>query len=608
MSQSQLLQVHINQRLLKASSGESSPASPGMLNSPVALSPMSVGPSSPQGMPIPRRSAQETWIVNPNTLLSSSTFPGNNWNGGSIDANVDSPLEMSSAMAMNQESDSLHGDGTMFSKLTMAVDDDEIFKVEKSEFLSEPTLTELNQHLSVSDPDTLLDGLNFDDLYWPPESLHGVSEATPSPQAAPLLNMITNEPELDLMIAPSSSFPPPSLSKLVVPATSVPSTQSLLEQTALQAPLTLSSDITTTTSTILSNPPTSSVTSRSSSAGLRELLLRRELQNSLESPEVASPLGQSLPRSMLTIPWSTHPSLINFCTNGCWKQCMGKLAATTGGGSLAEGGSTSSLSADVLSPGGGLSLSMDEGFDSDEISDRDSSDEESEVSDTESNAGSTGGTRRERFFWQYNVQAKGPKGQRLVLAPTQEDPHVLQKPTDPVFSPLCHIQGIKHSGKARKGDGNDLTPNPRKLSAIGKELDRLNKVIAEMTPVADLPSAVKSRSRKEKNKLASRACRLKKKAQHEANKLKLYGLEQEHKRLMTVIQQSRQAVFAKLDGTLTDPSEPISAKLERISKFGTSKGINNGYKHRIAGHTTEFVNKVLEKVKQGVPDGGINEL
>jgi hypothetical protein len=69
---------------------------------------------------------------------------------------------------------------------------------------------------------------------------------------------------------------------------------------------------------------------------------------------------------------------------------------------------------------------------------------ESEVSDTESNAGSSSGNRRERFFWQYNVQAKGPKGQRLVLTPTQEDPHVLQKPTDPVFSPLCPIQGIKH--------------------------------------------------------------------------------------------------------------------------------------------------------------------
>jgi hypothetical protein len=41
-------------------------------------------------------------------------------------------------------------------------------------------------------------------------------------------------------------------------------------------------------------------------------------------------------------------------------------------------------------------------------------------------------------------------------------------------------------------------------------------------------SVCRTKSRKEKNKLASRACRLKKKAQHEANKLKLHGLEEEH--------------------------------------------------------------------------------
>ena len=38
----------------------------------------------------------------------------------------------------------------------------------------------------------------------------------------------------------------------------------------------------------------------------------------------------------------------------------------------------------------------------------------------------------------------------------------------------------------------------------------------------------RTKSRKDKNKLASRACRLKKKAQHEANKIKLSGLEDEH--------------------------------------------------------------------------------
>lgn len=52
--------------------------------------------------------------------------------------------------------------------------------------------------------------------------------------------------------------------------------------------------------------------------------------------------------------------------------------------------------------------------------------------------------KKERFFWQYNVQSKGPKGQRLVLSTKQEDPHCLNEITDPVFSPGCSLQGIKH--------------------------------------------------------------------------------------------------------------------------------------------------------------------
>lgn len=93
---------------------------------------------------------------------------------------------------------------------------------------------------------------------------------------------------------------------------------------------------------------------------------------------------------------------------------------------------------------------------------------------------------------------------------------------------LNHCIPLQHSGKARKGDGNDLTPNPRKLQSIGKELDKLSRVINDMTPVSELPFNARPKTRKEKNKLASRACRLKKKAQHEANKIKLTGLEAEH--------------------------------------------------------------------------------
>lgn len=53
-------------------------------------------------------------------------------------------------------------------------------------------------------------------------------------------------------------------------------------------------------------------------------------------------------------------------------------------------------------------------------------------------------SKKERYFWQYNVQAKGPKGQRLVLKTRIEDPHVLNEVTDPVFSPECSVRGIKH--------------------------------------------------------------------------------------------------------------------------------------------------------------------
>lgn len=133
-------------------------------------------------------------------------------------------------------------------------------------------------------------------------------------------------------------------------------------------------------------------------------------------------------------------------------------------GSLAEAESFSSISTgSVLSPEGN-DLSHDEGY-SDFDSDRDedySTDngkvlenkERYEISrftlildsdnDDGPRIGSHGsGKGKERYFWQYNVQAKGPKGQRLVIKSELEDPHVLNEATDPVFSPNCSVRGIK---------------------------------------------------------------------------------------------------------------------------------------------------------------------
>jgi hypothetical protein len=101
------------------------------------------------------------------------------------------------------------------------------------------------------------------------------------------------------------------------------------------------------------------------------------------------------------------------------------------------------------------------------------------------------------------------------------------------------------SGKARRGDGNDLTANPKKLAAIGRELEQLASIITEMTPVSETPFNTRCKSRKEKNKLASRACRLKKKAQHEANKLKCMGLEEEHRKFIINVCQEIKSHLTK---------------------------------------------------------------
>lgn len=71
-----------------------------------------------------------------------------------------------------------------------------------------------------------------------------------------------------------------------------------------------------------------------------------------------------------------------------------------------------------------------------------------------------------------------------------------------LFRPFC--SGKKGRRKARKTDASDLTPNPQKLHNIGEQLQKLNAAIDGMGPVNDLPAVARARSRKEKNKLASR--------------------------------------------------------------------------------------------------------
>ncbi|GCB67630.1 hypothetical protein scyTo_0005166 [Scyliorhinus torazame] len=152
--------------------------------------------------------------------------------------------------------------------------------------------------------------------------------------------------------------------------------------------------------------------------------------------------------------------------------------------------------------------------------------------------------------------------------------------------------------KSRRTDVDDLTPNPRKLLHIGDELKKLNKVIDELTPVNELPVNARPRSRKEKNKLASRACRLKKKAQHEANKIKLWGLNTEHDNLLKVIVAIKRQIMQRVENSGGTEEESLIGKLEKL--------MNDTIGSSVAGQTSEFVNNVLEKVSAGESAGGLS--
>ncbi|KAF0036822.1 hypothetical protein F2P81_009696 [Scophthalmus maximus] len=158
------------------------------------------------------------------------------------------------------------------------------------------------------------------------------------------------------------------------------------------------------------------------------------------------------------------------------------------------------------------------------------------------------------------------------------------------LGPVAYIQLAfckKGRRKARKTDASDLTPNPQKLHNIGEQLQKLNAAIDGMGPVNDLPAVARARSRKEKNKLASRACRLKKKAQHEANKIKLWGLNQEYENLLGALLRIKEVIRRRVESSEDEDADErgMTQRLEDILRESSGP--------LVAGRTKDFVQRIL---------------
>uniref|UniRef100_A0A3P9L7N9 Creb3 regulatory factor n=1 Tax=Oryzias latipes TaxID=8090 RepID=A0A3P9L7N9_ORYLA len=200
---------------------------------------------------------------------------------------------------------------------------------------------------------------------------------------------------------------------------------------------------------------------------------------------------------------------------------------------------------------------------------------------------------KRRYFWEYSEQLTPSKQERL-LKPSEWDRHTLPSNLYQKNGPLHGKYMLK---KSRRTDVEDLTPNPRKLLQIGTELRKLNKVISDLTPVSELPLTARPRSRKEKNKLASRACRLKKKAQYEANKVKLWGLSTEYDRLLFVINAIKEEIMVRVEDS-SPRSTNMTETLEQLIQETLVPS-------PVAGQTSEFVNNILENTSRGDPTGGL---
>ncbi|XP_026226157.1 CREB3 regulatory factor [Anabas testudineus] len=200
---------------------------------------------------------------------------------------------------------------------------------------------------------------------------------------------------------------------------------------------------------------------------------------------------------------------------------------------------------------------------------------------------------KRRYFWEYSEQLT-PSKQERMLKPSEWDRHTLPSNLYQKNGPLHGKYMLK---KSRRTDVEDLTPNPRKLLQIGTELRKLNKVISDLTPVSELPLIARPRSRKEKNKLASRACRLKKKAQYEANKVKLWGLSTEYDRLLFVINAIKEEIVARVE----DSSPRATNMTDTLERLIQETLVSSP----VAGQTSDFVNKILENTGRGDPTGGL---
>nr|XP_046214225.1 CREB3 regulatory factor-like isoform X2 [Oncorhynchus gorbuscha] len=210
--------------------------------------------------------------------------------------------------------------------------------------------------------------------------------------------------------------------------------------------------------------------------------------------------------------------------------------------------------------------------------------------------------KKRRRYWECSLGRDGEKDRQRAEERNEErdedkyEGDIICGPST-LPTTMCLKEGISTNGKrgqrkARRTDASDLTPSPGKLQSLGEQLHTLSSALEGLTPVSDLPVTARTPTRKERNKLASRACRLKKKAQHEANKIKLWSLNQEYDGLLWAVLQIKELIRQRVESREEDTERGcLRERLEDILKESAGP--------RVAGRGKAFVERILKNPARG---------
>uniref|UniRef100_H3AQT4 Uncharacterized protein n=1 Tax=Latimeria chalumnae TaxID=7897 RepID=H3AQT4_LATCH len=204
--------------------------------------------------------------------------------------------------------------------------------------------------------------------------------------------------------------------------------------------------------------------------------------------------------------------------------------------------------------------------------------------------------QKRRYFWEYSRSQSSPTKPGRRLSPAVWDRNMLpsnqyQKEnrlsTGKMVLSRNHDSMLDWTTPLWKDEGCLKSINKRNIS---------NQCFC-------MPIIARPERGKEAELVCRRACRLKKKAQHEANKIKLWGLNQEHEdALLRVIVGIKAEIVRRVGSSEQNDGEKMTEKLEKLLKqMQVSQG------PVVAGQTSEFVQKVLERVAAGDPMGGLDK-